>query len=88
MSTNNALQSVNNFLADDQLNKAQLLALIDLAINIKQHPNDYSQVLAGKSVAMIFEKPSAKAISLTIPMSTLLYLILVFPATIPSAVWN
>ncbi len=60
MSKNNALQSVNNFLADDQLNKEQLLALIDLAINIKRHPNDYSQVLAGKSVAMIFEKPSLR----------------------------
>ena len=54
MSTDNALQSLNNFLADDQLNKEQILALIELAINIKQHPSDYSQALAGKSVAMIF----------------------------------
>jgi len=60
MSKDNALQSLNNFLADDQLNKTQLLALIELAINIKQHPSDYSQVLAGKSVAMIFEKPSLR----------------------------
>ena len=60
MSTNTALQNLNNFLADDQLTKSQLLALIELAINIKQHPADYSQVLAGKSVAMIFEKPSLR----------------------------
>ena len=60
MSTDNALQSLNNFLADDQLNKEQILALIELAINIKQHPSDYSQALAGKSVAMIFEKPSLR----------------------------
>ena len=60
MSTDNALQSLNNFLADDQLNKEQILALIELAINIKKHPSDYSQALAGKSVAMIFEKPSLR----------------------------
>ena len=58
MSTNNALLSLNSFLADDQLNKAQLLALIELAISIKQHPADYNQALAGKSVAMIFPASS------------------------------
>jgi len=60
MSSNKALQKINNFLADDQLNKSELLALIELAINIKQNPDDYSQALAGKSVAMIFEKPSLR----------------------------
>lgn len=53
-------QQLSNFLADDELNKAQLLALIELAINIKNNPADYNQVLAGKSVAMIFEKPSLR----------------------------
>jgi len=52
--------SIPNFLADDELNKAQLLALITLAIEIKHSPADYNQVLAGKSVAMIFEKPSLR----------------------------
>jgi ornithine carbamoyltransferase len=51
---------ISNFLADDQLNKNQLVALIELAINIKNNPVDYNQVLAGKSVAMIFEKPSLR----------------------------
>ena len=51
---------LTNFLADDQLNKSQLLALISLAIDIKNKPTDYNQVLAGKSVAMIFEKPSLR----------------------------
>lgn len=51
---------INNFLADDELNKNQLLALIELAINIKNNSADYSQALAGKSVAMIFEKPSLR----------------------------
>jgi len=51
---------ISNFLADDELNKGQLLALIELAINIKKNPADYSQALSGKSVAMIFEKPSLR----------------------------
>lgn len=53
-------QQISHYLADDDLNKAQLLALIELAIKIKNNPNDYSQALAGKSVAMIFEKPSLR----------------------------
>lgn len=52
--------SLQNFLADDQLNKEQVLELIALAKKIKANPADYSQVLAGKSVAMIFEKPSLR----------------------------
>ena len=52
--------SISHFLADDQLNKKQLLALIDLAIKIKKNPAEYNQALAGKSVAMIFEKPSLR----------------------------
>ncbi|MGL1956054.1 MAG: ornithine carbamoyltransferase [Colwellia sp.] len=51
---------LQNFLADDQLNKKQLIALIELAIKIKKNPADYNQVLAGKSVAMVFEKPSLR----------------------------
>jgi len=53
-------KQLNHFLADDQLNKNQLLALIELAIKIKSNPADYNQALAGKSVAMIFEKPSLR----------------------------
>ena len=52
--------SLVNFLADDQLNKSQILELISLAKNIKQTPANYNQTLAGKSVAMIFEKPSLR----------------------------
>ncbi|WP_206483142.1 ornithine carbamoyltransferase [Thalassotalea sp. G2M2-11] len=57
-----SLQQTNfaHFLADDQLNKAQIEALIALAIDIKQQPKKYNQALAGKSVAMIFEKPSLR----------------------------
>jgi ornithine carbamoyltransferase len=60
MSTTIESQKLEHFLADDQFNKAQLLALIELAINIKKTPEQYNQVLAGKTVAMIFEKPSLR----------------------------
>ncbi|MEI6895608.1 MAG: ornithine carbamoyltransferase [Colwellia sp.] len=60
MSNKSNLVQLSNFLADDQLSKSELLALIELAINIKKNPADYNQVLAGKSVAMIFEKPSLR----------------------------
>ncbi len=56
----NSLNNLQHFLADDQLNKQQILALITLAIDIKKQPEKYSQALAGKSVAMIFEKPSLR----------------------------
>ena len=49
-----------HFLADDQLNKEQILDLIALARDIKQQPKNYARALAGKSVAMIFEKPSLR----------------------------
>lgn len=52
--------SLQNFLADDQLSKEQILDLIDLAKKIKKNPAEYSQALAGKSVVMIFEKPSLR----------------------------
>jgi len=52
--------SLSHFLADDQCNQQELLALIDLAKQIKQNPDDYSQALAGKSIVMIFEKPSLR----------------------------
>ena len=52
--------ALENFLADDQLNKEQTLGLIALAKDIKNNPANYAQALAGKSVAMIFEKPSLR----------------------------
>ncbi len=52
--------SLNHFLADQLQSKEQLLALINLAINIKTNPENYSNALAGKSIALIFEKPSLR----------------------------
>ena len=52
--------TLEHYLADDQLTQVQIQQLIDLAIKIKKTPKAYNQVLAGKSVAMIFEKPSLR----------------------------
>lgn len=51
---------LSQFIADDQQTKAQILALIELAKTIKNCPSDFTSVLQGKSVAMIFEKPSLR----------------------------
>jgi ornithine carbamoyltransferase len=52
--------TLGHFLADDQLCKAQIQSLIELALAIKKSPKNYQLALAGKSVAMIFEKPSLR----------------------------
>ena len=52
--------NLQHYLADDQLTKNQIVELIALAIEIKKQPQKYSQALAGKSIAMIFEKPSLR----------------------------
>jgi len=55
-----ANNKLENFLADDQLTKAQIHQLIELAIEIKKSPKAYNHTLAGKTIAMIFEKPSLR----------------------------
>lgn len=52
--------SLQHFLADQLQSKAQLLTLIDLAIDIKSNPEKYQHSLTGKSVVMLFEKPSLR----------------------------
>ncbi|WOH36194.1 ornithine carbamoyltransferase [Thalassotalea fonticola] len=52
--------SLQHFLADQLQDKQQLIALIEQAIDIKNNPSKYSQALAGKSVVMLFEKPSLR----------------------------
>lgn len=47
-------------------------ALIKLAIEIKQHPDDYEQALVGKSIIGLFEKPSLRTrVSLDIGINKL-----------------
>jgi len=45
---------------DLDLTLEELVALLDLAADVKQSPRDYASALAGKSIAMLFEKPSLR----------------------------
>ena len=45
---------------DLDLTLEELSALLDLAADVKQSPRDYASTLAGKSIAMLFEKPSLR----------------------------
>ncbi|MBQ4849380.1 ornithine carbamoyltransferase [Pseudoalteromonas sp. MMG012] len=51
---------MTHFLTGLELNKNRALQLLNLALNIKQQPQEYSQALAGKSVVTLFEKPSLR----------------------------
>lgn len=51
---------MDHFLSVKDLSKTQLISLIELAVDHKQNPGKYSQALAGKSVATIYEKPSLR----------------------------
>ena len=45
---------------DLDLTLEELSGLLDLAADVKQSPRDYASALAGKSIAMLFEKPSLR----------------------------
>ena len=49
-----------DFLSIDDLSPAELAGLLDLAAKAKATPEDFAGRLRGKSVAMIFEKPSTR----------------------------
>ncbi len=51
---------MKHLLTIKELTQSQLLALLDLAKKIKSSPADYRHALAGKSVVMLFEKPSLR----------------------------
>jgi ornithine carbamoyltransferase len=51
---------VRHFLSIDDVTSDELNHLLELAAKVKASPGDYAARLAGKSVAMIFEKPSAR----------------------------
>ncbi|QTH65370.1 ornithine carbamoyltransferase [Psychrosphaera ytuae] len=51
---------MRHFVADHQLTQSQLLSFIDLAKTVKAEPEKFSSVLAGKTIAMLFEKPSLR----------------------------
>jgi ornithine carbamoyltransferase len=49
-----------HFLRDSDVTPAELRALIELAINVKSSPRSFSDALEGRSVALLFEKPSLR----------------------------
>jgi ornithine carbamoyltransferase len=49
-----------DYLCDLDLTNDELYYLLDLAAVVKQSPREYAQALAGKSIAMLFEKPSLR----------------------------
>lgn len=49
-----------DYLSVDDLSPAELAGLLDLAAKIKADPQTYSDRLTGKTVALIFEKPSTR----------------------------
>ena len=49
-----------DLLRDLDLSDGELTYLLDLADEVKRAPRDYAQALAGKSIALLFEKPSLR----------------------------
>ena len=52
--------SATDLLHDLDLNGDELVYLLDLARTVKQSPRDYANALGGKSIALLFEKPSLR----------------------------
>ncbi len=51
---------MRDFLSIDDVSSEELVALLDKADEVKSKPDQYSQQIAGKQVALIFEKPSTR----------------------------
>ena len=49
-----------DFLSISDVTIEELEALLDKALDIKKHPDQYRQALAGQTLAMIFQKPSTR----------------------------
>jgi ornithine carbamoyltransferase len=49
-----------DYLSVDDISPEELTRLLDLSQKIKAHPGDYAEALRGRSVALIFEKPSTR----------------------------
>ena len=52
--------SGTDLLRDLDLTNDEVVSLLELAIEVKRAPRDYAQALAGKSIALLFEKPSLR----------------------------
>jgi ornithine carbamoyltransferase len=52
--------NASDLLRDLDLTDDELLHLLDLAAEVKRSPRDYARALDGKSIALLFEKPSLR----------------------------
>src|SRR5579862_124198 len=52
--------AANDLLRDLDLTNDELMYLLDLADEVKRSPRDYAHLLDGKSIALLFEKPSLR----------------------------
>lgn len=52
--------SAKDFLSIRNFAPREILELLDLACQVKLHPGEYAEALKGKTLAMIFEKPSLR----------------------------
>lgn len=50
----------SDFTKDLDITREELIALLDLAADVKRDPQSYRSRLAGKSIALLFEKPSLR----------------------------
>ncbi len=50
----------SDFRSDLDLSPAELVRVLDLASGVKRSPAEYRSALAGKSIALLFEKPSLR----------------------------
>lgn len=53
-------QTKRDFLSLHELTIAELAGLLDLAEDVKRHPESYRHSMAGRTLALIFEKPSLR----------------------------
>ncbi|HEV3475780.1 MAG TPA: ornithine carbamoyltransferase [Actinomycetota bacterium] len=61
-----------HFLSIDDLDPQELLHVLELASKVKQSPADHASALAGRAVALIFEKPSTRTrVSFEVAVATL-----------------
>ena len=51
---------IGDLTKDLDLASSELVAVLDLAADVKSSPGEYRTALAGKSIAMLFEKPSLR----------------------------
>jgi ornithine carbamoyltransferase len=52
--------NASDFTRDLDLTCSEVAYLLDLAAEVKRNPGGYAQALAGKSIALLFEKPSLR----------------------------